>query len=325
MTRNHIVRFFNGYPYVRPPDVTDAELMERTRRHRERDQAYRDEGTSLYEAEIVPETEQTLAELRKFRPRGASLPALVTHLEQATKAYSRVMGDLHWRMAGAIMQQDWPSTYHQITGEPEVASGTLLQAIPNMTTRLVKRLRGLARLVQEDAELNAVFKEHAYHLLNEAPLRTKPAVSRFRTRFRRLLQDYGLRSGRGFGSGVGFTAPTWNMEPGQPLGLIASYADQDLEHLEGLDVRARQARKCAEQRVRRQLASDPERLRQFEAALPGAVEVVNRMENHNHIMEQGVTAPSARPSTGWAVGWCAIGSWTTRKMRSISPLLSCVT
>lgn len=297
MARNHFARFFNGYLYVRPPEVTDAEVTERIRRHREKDQAYRDKGTSLYEAEIVPETEQTLAELQRFRPRNAPLPALVSHLEQATTAYSRVMGDLHWRMAGG-MQQDWPATYHQITGEPEVDSGALLQAIPNMTTRLVKRLRGLARLVQEDADLNAVFKEHAYHLLNEAPLRTNPAIKRFRTRFRRLLREHGLRSGRGFGSGVGFTAPTWNMEPSQPMALIASYAEQDLDQLDRLDVRARQSRRRAEQLVRRGLANDPERLQQFEAALPAAVEVVNRMENHNHIMEQGVYG-AFRESIHW--------------------------
>ena len=287
MTRNHIVRFFNGYPYVRSPDVTDAEAMGRMRRHRERDRAHRVKGTSLYKAEIGPETERTLAELRRFRPRSASLTALVSHLEQARKAYGRVMGDLHWRMAGG-MQQDWPSTYHEITGEPEVASGTLLQAIPNMTTRLVKRLRGLARLVQEDTDLNAVFKEHSYHRLNEPPLRSVRAVSRFRARFRRLLREYGLRSGRGFGSGVGFIAPTWNMDPGQPLRLIASYAEQDLVRLDRLDVRARQARLRAERRVRRRLARDPERLQKFDAALPVAVEQVNLMENHNHIMEQGV-------------------------------------
>jgi hypothetical protein len=267
MARNYIARFFNGYLYARSPKVTDAEVMERLRRHRERDQAYQDKGTSIYEEEIRAETEQTLADLQRFRPRSASLAALVSHLEEATEAYSRIMGDLHWRMAAGT-QQDWPSVYHQITGEPEVASGTLLQAIPNMTTRLVKRLRGLARLVQEDADLGAVFKGHAYHLLNEAPLRTRPAVDRFRARFRRLLRDFGLRSGRGFGSGVGFTAPTWNMEHGQPLTLIASYADQDLDHLDRLDARAREARRSEERRVRRQLAGDPERLQQFEAALP---------------------------------------------------------
>ncbi|MEE8442677.1 MAG: PEP/pyruvate-binding domain-containing protein [Dehalococcoidia bacterium] len=287
MAKNYIVRFFNGYPYVRPPDVTDIEQMRRLSRHRDRDQAYRNEGTSLYEAEIQPDVERRLAELQRFRPRGASLPALAGHLEKALKDYGQVMGNLHWRMAGA-MQQDWPSTYHQITGEPEVASGTLLQARPNKTTRLVKRLRSLARLVQQDAEIKAVFKEGAYHRLNEAPLRNKPTVRRYRTRFQRLLRDYGLRSGRGFGSEVGFTSPTWNMDPGQPMAIIAFYADQDLDHLDRLDVSARQVRIRAVQRVRRQLAGDPERLQQFEAALPIAVSQVSRMENHNHIMEQGV-------------------------------------
>lgn len=287
MARNNILGFFNGYPYVRPPDVTDTEAMDRQTLHQARDRAYRDKGTSLYEAEIRPETEQILADLRRFRPQRASLVSLVNYLDSALKAYSHVMGNLHWRMAGAV-QQDWPSQYHEITGEPEVASGALLQAIPNMTTRLVKLLRGLAHLVQEDPELGAVLKERAYHRLNEAPLRNSPAVRRFRSRFRRLLSTYGTRNGRGFGSGVGITAPTWNMEPSQPMDLIARYAEQDMANLDKLDARARQARRRAERRVRRLLEGDPERIQQFNASLAAAVENVNRMENHNHIMEQGI-------------------------------------
>jgi hypothetical protein len=68
MARNNIARFFNGYLYVRSPEVTDAEVMERLRRHRGRDQAFQDKGTSLYDEEIRAETEQTLANLQRFRP-----------------------------------------------------------------------------------------------------------------------------------------------------------------------------------------------------------------------------------------------------------------
>ncbi len=295
--RNFIYRFFNGYTYVRSSDVTDSEVIARQKRYERKDQLYREHGTTLYKAEIRPEVERTLAELGRFRHRGASLLALITHLERALKAYGHVMGDLHWRMA-ASTDQDWPSIYHEITGEPSVASGSLLQAIPNRTTLMIKRLKSLARLVQHDLDLRTAFSERSYRSLDKANLRHKPAVQRFRTRFRRLLHDYGFRSGRGFGSGIGFTAPTWNMAPHQPLDLIASYAKQDLDKLDMLEASARRVRIREKRRLRRLLTTDRGRLERFDNALALAVEQVKMMENHNYIMEQGI-AGAFREAIYW--------------------------
>ena len=288
MARNSVLEFFNGYPYVRSPVDDGTKIRERQEEFTARALAYWESGTSLYEAEIRPEVEQTLALLASFRPRRASLPSLVEHLEQALRAYGRVMGDLHWRMS-AGMRQDWPSIYQEITGEAPVASGGLLQAIPNKTTHLVRRLRNLARLAQREPELQEIFRDRSYHRLQEALLRNRPAVQRFRNNFHRLLRSYGFRNGRGFGSGAGFTNPTWNMDPSQPLDLIGAYARQDLNRLGRMEARARQSRHTAERRVRRMLAGGSERLIRFEQAFARAVDEVKRMENHNHIMEQGIS------------------------------------
>ena len=231
MARSHILRFFNGFAYSRSPIVADAEVSERQYRHAARDRDYREHGTTSYDAEIRPQVEQTLVRLGEFRPKKATLSALVAHLDEALLAYGHVMGDLHWRMAPSA-SLDWPSTYHEVTGEPEVASGTLLQAISNKTTLLVRRLRNLAHLVQQDPDLTIVFQKRTYNGLREEPLSGRSAVRRFRTGFRSLLRAYGLRTGRGFGSGTDFTSPTWNMDPHQPLDIIASYAKQDLSELE---------------------------------------------------------------------------------------------
>ena len=286
--RNHIVRFFNGYSYSRSPAVDESEVSQRHERHQARDRAYMEQGTSLYEAEIRPQVEQALVELARFRPRRASLPALVQHLERTFQAYGHVMGNLHWSMAGG-MHMNWPSTYREITGEPEVASGVLLQAIPNKTMLLVRRLRNLARLVREDPDLKTVFGEHSYHRLWETPLRARLAVRRFRSRFRSLLRSYGLRTGRGFGSSASFTTPTWNIDQQQPLDLISAYSKQDLDALEKLEADGRQGRKRAERRIHRLLAGDQERLERFQQAYKQEISTVKRMENHNHIMEQGVS------------------------------------
>ena len=162
MARSHLVRFFNGYPYVRAPQVDEAEVSRRQERGQQRDAALRQQGASLYESEIRPQVEQWLAQLAEFRPRRrrASLAALEEHLEDAMRGFGEVMGDLHWRMAAGA-RLDWPSEYRAITGEPEVASGALLQAIPNRTTRLARRLRGLAQLAQDDPDLLDTFRRRA--------------------------------------------------------------------------------------------------------------------------------------------------------------------
>ena len=287
--RTHLLRRVHGFPFARAPSVTDAEVEERQRRQRERDRRYRERGTSLYEVEIHPPAEDAFARLNRFRAlRRASLRELFDHLEAALQAYGHVMGDLHWRMVGG-MRIDWPSVYREITGEPEVDSGVLVQAIDNRTTQLVRRLRGMARVVQSDAGLRAVFHARSYDGIVQPPFRDRPAVRRFRDRLRRLLRDYGTHTGRGFGSSTRFTDPTWNMHPAAPLDLIAAYADQDIDDLERLEQAARGERRRATRRVRRALAADAEQLARFNESLPLAVEHVQRMENHNYLMEQGVT------------------------------------
>ena len=109
MARNHIIRFFNGFSYSRSPQVDAGEVSRRVEQHQALDHAYREEGTTLYLAEIEPQVVQALAKLDQFRPRNASIPSLIQHLEHTLKAYGHVMGDLHWRMAGGI-RLDWPST-----------------------------------------------------------------------------------------------------------------------------------------------------------------------------------------------------------------------
>ena len=61
---------------------------------------------------------------------------------------------------------DWSSAFHQVTGEPVEDSGLFLQAVPNRTTRLVARLRNLARLVREDPGLASAFADGNFEVLN---------------------------------------------------------------------------------------------------------------------------------------------------------------
>jgi phosphohistidine swiveling domain-containing protein len=295
--RNSILKFFNGYGYGRSPEVDEDELTRRQDQHARLVDDYIKRGTSLYEAVIGPQVEKKLNELARFKHKRASLSDLYEHLERCIEAFGETMGDLHWRMIGG-RPMDWPTTYQEITGEYAVASGALLQAIPNKTTQLVRRLRRLAQIVQSDPALSFVFHERRYHEINNPNAAHDPTRGLFQILFKGLLAHYGFRTGLGFGSPASFTDPTWNMDPRQPLEIIRTYTLQDIATLEKMEKRAQQSRRYQTHRVRQSLEKEPELLRRFDEALLLAIAEVKRMENHNHIMEQGV-AGVAREAIEW--------------------------
>ncbi|MEX1253025.1 MAG: PEP/pyruvate-binding domain-containing protein [Dehalococcoidia bacterium] len=288
LARNHIICFIDGFSYGRGPDVDEAKVAALLQRYGARAQKYYDRSTSIWEEELRPEVEEIVRELERFRPERASRKELVAHMESAMRAYSRVLGDLHWRFAGANISRrlDWGAVYTELTGEPQVDAGVFLQAIENKTTRMIRSLRGLARLVQQDRTLRSIFATRAYERLDDRRVRERPGVRRLNEGFRRLLKRHGRRTGRGFGSATLFDTPTWSMQPEQPLDMIAAYAELELDRLDRLEVEARAERLRQTRRVRRMLAADPTRLARFDRMLSQAQQEVCDMENHNHMMEQ---------------------------------------
>lgn len=284
MARNHFFKIANGYIYLHPPEVDDEEITSRQKRMRELDLRYVDDGSSLYEAEVVPEIERGLTALRAARPRGSSLPKTLAYLHLAMQQYAHVMGNLHWRMASGF-RMEWPQEFNSITGLPPVQSGELLQGISHRTTRLVAWVRNLARMAQQDPRLRTMVEAADLGAIQAASDDTSTA---FASSFQRMLARYGTRTGRGAGSTTDFTTPTWNMEPHHALNLIASFLDEDIERLEELERQSRKARIRATARIRRTMAKRPEQAILFDWTLARAVEDARRLENHNYLMEQGV-------------------------------------
>lgn len=285
VARNSILAIVNGYAYVRPVEVDEALVDENRAKHAARHRMYTEQGTSLLNAEITPHVEEVLAELHRFRPAGASLSALLDHMKSAIDANSHVMGDLHWRQTSPE-RLDWPAAFHDITGVPPTDGFVLVQAIPNKTTRLTRRLREIAKVVQTDAAVQAIFREEAFSRLDASEMRGNAAVRVIKSRLRILLRDYGYRTGRGFGSARDFKAPTWRLDPDRVLELVATYAEQDLEELDRLDAQALKERQNAHRRISRRLANDAELLERFHRTVARAQDDARRLENHNDLMEQ---------------------------------------
>ena len=287
-SRNCIVQVVNGYAYMGSPDIDEETIAERQAQHSARCDVHIQQGTSYYVQEIEPKVKEILVELERLRNDGdmAALSARVTYLEAAMKALGNVMGHFHWCMTNMSNRLEWPSVYHEITGEPPGNSNVFVQAIPNMTTRLIRRLRRLAKIVQDAPELSAIFAQGHYDKLKEPAFRQRPSVKTFKVQFNSLLRTYGFRTGWGFGSDTNFKTTTWGIEPAKPLALIASYAERDLDELDRLDEEARRERQRNVRRVRRLLARDTERLQRLELDRVRAWGDVTMMENHNHLMEQ---------------------------------------
>ena len=252
--------FVNGYAYDRVPDVAPEEIQRRREAYDAKGAAAIDEGTDLWERDIRPEVERLHSAVRRRRPRSDALPALVAHVERCMEMAGHIMGDLHWKMAFGI-PGDWSTEYPALTGRSANDAATFLQGIDHATSRLLKRLRHLARL-QRDGD-----------------------TARFEEEFAKLLDRFGTRTGRGYGSASGFRDVTWSIDPSAVRELIDLYAKADLDRLDARE----KASKAARQRAVRKLRKDfdgtdvwPE----LERAHRAAVARVQAMENHNHLMEQ---------------------------------------
>ncbi len=249
-----------GWPYERVPVVPEAEVAARRAAWGARGDACIGTGTDLWCREIQPEVESLLTDVRRRRPRRKSLPGLVAHVERCMEAAAHVMGELHWRCIFG-WTSDWDTAYPQLTGDDPAGAAVFVQGIDHMTSRLVRRLRDLARL------------------------RNEGRADAYEAAFAELLRRYGRRTGRGFGSSAGFRDGTWSMDPEAVHELVATYGRADLDRLDERERAAKRARQAAVRKLRRRFEGT-EVWPALDLAHQAAGHRVRGMENHNHFMEQ---------------------------------------
>ena len=286
MIANHIIHTVNGYIYARKQEVGEDTLAKRHDTQRERVDAFYDKGTSYFEGAIRSLLEDRLEALKAHRKSAINFSDYVDYLHACLQTCGYVQGNLHWSMVRPGPRPDWQTEYHEITGDEAQNAAIYLYAIQNRMTRLITRLRELARIVQSDPELSEIFSDSQYEALSSPEIKAKETVKHFNFRFKQMLRVYGLRSGQGYGSSSGFSTPTWNMNQTVPLEIIASYVEQDLDALDQLERKARNERINSTKRMRRKLATEPEKLERFNRSLMVATLTVRFMEDHNYYMEQ---------------------------------------
>jgi rifampicin phosphotransferase len=286
MTESHLSHWANGYVFSRP-NPHDAKTMKRLQaRQTRRVNASLRKGKSYFEDVLQEMIEDRLQELKQQRAAAKTRSDLIAYMEACIKNAAWVQGNLHWRQGKAGGRPDWTQTFHEITAEPPLNAHIYTLAVQNRMTRLVQRIRGLARIAQNDRVLKKLMLRRQFDALYEKRVADLSAGKEFWQRFHSMLRVYGQRNGAGYGASNSFTTPTWNMDWSVPLSVIASYVEQDLDKIDQTEREARAERIRATAKMRRKLAQDPQKLKRFNEGVEQAIIGVRFLENHNYYMEQ---------------------------------------
>ena len=289
MGRNDLRKLVNGYLFFaespRDPEETRARLF----KHHLQGRRYIEKGTTFYYEKIEPLLLSNLEEIERVRPDdNAPIPDHIVNVRRTMKLAADHQNDLHWRSWAGFPrdQNNFGVLFSKITGKPVVEASNLTMALDHMTARLTKRLIGIAQLVKADAWLSDIFTNRNYPELFVRGNGKRPAVRRFRARFRSLLKIWGRRNGIGYGSAWKPTDPSWNMNPEIPLDSIGSFVRQEPESLVRSHTELVQKRHAAIQAVREKIGRDKKLLQEFEFELFRSTNQVQMMENHNYLIEQ---------------------------------------
>lgn len=286
MTYNHVSHITNGHLYVRSNKHSKKTLAKLHARQTRRVNACLKQGKSYFEGALQSIIEDRLAKLKRQHKAISHFSDLVDYLEATIKTCAYVQGNLHWRQGKPGGRPDWPAEYHKLTGRPPLEAHIFTQAVQNRMTRLITRIRELARIVQKDIKLRQIFADRQYDTLSSPDIQNRKNVKLFHTKFQSMLKVYGLRAGHGYGTSSNFTTPTWNMDNTLAYDMIASYAEQDLNKLDNLEQEARTERINITRRTQKQLAKEPKKLKRFNNSLKEALIGIRFLENHNYYMEQ---------------------------------------
>jgi pyruvate,water dikinase len=290
MARRYLKKLFNGHLFAAEPAHDREEIDARLFRHHREGRRLVNKGTTYYYAKVEPLLLRQLTSLERERPvDSAPISELVTYLKTATLVAVDHETDLHWRgWAGLTEKEDDAARklVAETIGISAIEGSDLTIALDHMTSRLVGRLVRMAALVQSDEWLSDVFEKRDYDAIFERGAGKRPAVRRFRTRFRSMLKTWGRRSGSGYGTAWRPTDPTWNIKPEIPLDSIGSYVRQDLDELNRRLADSKRRRETSTSDVRQKIGGDKKLRERFELELFKATQVIKMMENHNYLIEQ---------------------------------------
>ncbi|HEU5316965.1 MAG TPA: PEP/pyruvate-binding domain-containing protein [Chloroflexota bacterium] len=235
--RYRVVLHVNGYEYqaevANPRPESDQALRRDAMEQVGAGLAER--GETYRRVVAFPAIDAGNARLAAVAPDSLSSTDLATHFEQTLAWYERLWTE-HWTQPQdnpvlrftRFYREHLPAPTSDEDLDNEIRA--LLTYEPNLLTDAIDGLIDLARLVQREPALRALFlSATAQHALDSLP--TTPSGTAFLAQLDVLLETQGLRSGAGFGTERSQILPGWREQPSLVVELVQKYVPQDLDAL----------------------------------------------------------------------------------------------
>ena len=288
MGRRDLKKWVQGYVYTAETPRDAEELKAIGIKHHLIGRRHLVKRSTYFYDVIEPALKKNLAEIEADRPDNNALVSVqISYLRRSMQLAADHQNDLHWRCwAGFKTKDDLGKLFTEITGRPEVEASDLILGIDHMTARLSARMISLSKLVKSNTWLTDVFKTRNYDSLFARGNGSRPAVAKFRSRFREFLKIWGRRTGIGYGTAWTPTDPSWNMKPEIPLDSVGSFVRQDIVQAGRSRSDLVTKREAAITAVRTKIGRNIKLRKTFEFELYRATEHIRMMENHNYLIEQ---------------------------------------
>ena len=217
-------RRINTYHYRAfvPVTASPEEMEAIGKRSQERLETTMYQLNDLWKEEFFPEIEQYLEYWDGFDLHGASMPELLSHLDETMNRLERLW-EIHFRVAFPMGLA--PSMFEEFyrdlfATEDPFEAYRLLQGLDNKTVESGQMLWQLSRKALGMPEVRKIFEEKS---AAEVPVALEESAEgrEFLAEFRAYLDEYGHR-----GDKWGLSYPTWVEDPTPVIKMLKDYASQ---------------------------------------------------------------------------------------------------
>ena len=265
------------YMSVAPLGLPEEEIEAMGKRSEEQLGAAMGQLMERWDTTWLPEIQQHLTYWEHFDLQGASISALLTHLDETLRRFQRVWS-LHFEIVFPVQLPVslFDEFYRDLFGDDDpFAAYSLVQGFDNLTVRAGTELWALSRTAQASPDVRAILTEHAAADVMTA-LDASDDGRRFLGELRAYLDEYGRR-----GESWGLSFPSWIEDPTAVITTLQEYMTQP-DHdpaRELADMAAERDQRIAVARERLQSYPEPVR-NQFEFLLKAAQDGNILSEDH---------------------------------------------
>lgn len=284
------LRIINGYRYIAqvPLPLTNEELEGRRELGRERTELAIENIKQRWEEHLLPEVMDDHRKIQDFDLKGASVDALLEHLEWVLGRWERHL-EIHVLGVSPAGQaaRRFAALYMEHTGlQEEREAYKLLQGFEQKSLETHSGLWSLAQQVKSAPELARCFQEDGPQETMSA-LNSTPAARSFLKNLQGFLDGYGSRF---TDLGEDIYDPTWREAPEFVISLVKAFllpsAQDPQMHHEALVTERAKALEAAYQRI----GPDVGKRKAFDHALELAQNHLPIMENHHFYIDH--TSPA---------------------------------